>query len=97
MQKSDVRFVCPIRAFQSYNSALLEYRMPICLPAQASRPWRGLKNLFHELLAIKFGESFTGPTVPTFNPILGDRVDHRCGPVYYAPSSPCFQNGPTLP
>ncbi|GBO15653.1 hypothetical protein AVEN_17435-1 [Araneus ventricosus] len=32
-QKSDIRFACPIRALQSYNGALLEYRMPICLPA----------------------------------------------------------------
>ncbi|GBM89347.1 hypothetical protein AVEN_136441-1 [Araneus ventricosus] len=30
--KSDVRFACPIRALQSYNGALLEYRMPICRP-----------------------------------------------------------------
>ncbi|GBO42002.1 hypothetical protein AVEN_230088-1 [Araneus ventricosus] len=30
---SDVRFACPIRALQSYNGALLEYRKPICLPA----------------------------------------------------------------
>ncbi|GBO01679.1 hypothetical protein AVEN_224088-1 [Araneus ventricosus] len=32
MQKSDVRFVCPIRALQSYNGALIEYRVPICRP-----------------------------------------------------------------
>ncbi|GBM23344.1 hypothetical protein AVEN_97752-1 [Araneus ventricosus] len=31
VQKCDVRFACPIRALQSYNGALLEYRMPICL------------------------------------------------------------------
>ncbi|GBL81342.1 hypothetical protein AVEN_143651-1 [Araneus ventricosus] len=30
VQKSDIRFACPIRALQSYNGALLEYRMPIC-------------------------------------------------------------------
>ncbi|GBM37376.1 hypothetical protein AVEN_48149-1 [Araneus ventricosus] len=27
---SDVRFTCPIRALQSYNGALLEYKMTIC-------------------------------------------------------------------
>ncbi|GBN05874.1 hypothetical protein AVEN_10082-1 [Araneus ventricosus] len=31
VQKSGVRFACPIRALQSYNGALLEYRMPICI------------------------------------------------------------------
>ncbi|GBM37897.1 hypothetical protein AVEN_68590-1 [Araneus ventricosus] len=33
VQKSDVRFTCPIKALQSYNGALLEYRMPICIRA----------------------------------------------------------------
>ncbi|GBL80911.1 hypothetical protein AVEN_26321-1 [Araneus ventricosus] len=59
--------------------------------AQAARPWRGLKNLFHEHQAIKFGGSFTGrteQTVPTGNPILGDGIDHRFSPVYCVPSSP---------
>ncbi|GBM76673.1 hypothetical protein AVEN_48795-1 [Araneus ventricosus] len=32
VQKSDVKFTCPIRALQSYNGALFEYRMPICAP-----------------------------------------------------------------
>ncbi|GBO11717.1 hypothetical protein AVEN_175077-1 [Araneus ventricosus] len=30
VQESDIRFACPIRTLQSYNGALLEYRMPIC-------------------------------------------------------------------
>ncbi|GBO14535.1 hypothetical protein AVEN_239491-1 [Araneus ventricosus] len=30
VQKSDVRLACSIRGLQSYNGALLEYRMPIC-------------------------------------------------------------------
>ncbi|GBO00650.1 hypothetical protein AVEN_28055-1 [Araneus ventricosus] len=39
MQKSDVRFVCPIRALQSYNGVLLEYRMPTCVRGMVfSRP-----------------------------------------------------------
>ncbi|GBO19729.1 hypothetical protein AVEN_5512-1 [Araneus ventricosus] len=33
VQKSDVRFTCPIRALQSYNGVLFEYRMPICVAA----------------------------------------------------------------
>ncbi|GBN87903.1 hypothetical protein AVEN_154154-1 [Araneus ventricosus] len=39
VQKSDVRFVCPIRALQSYNGALLEYRMPICVPGGLKLPF----------------------------------------------------------
>ncbi|GBM22165.1 hypothetical protein AVEN_190822-1 [Araneus ventricosus] len=34
VQKSDVRFTCPIRALQSYNGDLFECRMPICRPVK---------------------------------------------------------------
>ncbi|GBM53327.1 hypothetical protein AVEN_259311-1 [Araneus ventricosus] len=37
---SYVRFSCPIRALQSYNGALLEYRMPICGPDNRDCKWR---------------------------------------------------------
>ncbi|GBL93067.1 hypothetical protein AVEN_216431-1 [Araneus ventricosus] len=62
------------------------------------------QNLFHEHWAIKFGGSFTGPTVPMGNLVLRDRVDHKCGHREFfsvgavwstvLPPQPSFKTGP---
>ncbi|GBM80721.1 hypothetical protein AVEN_62300-1 [Araneus ventricosus] len=61
----------------------------------------GSKNRFHEHQAIKFGGSLIGRTDQTAPPIgksiLGDQIDHKCGPVYCARSSPAFKTGPPCP
>ncbi|GBM97056.1 hypothetical protein AVEN_233700-1 [Araneus ventricosus] len=60
----------------------------------------GRVSKFQEHQTMKFGRSFTCQTEQTAsggNPILGDLIDHRCGPVYCAASSPRFQNKPSLP
>ncbi|GBN78126.1 hypothetical protein AVEN_78049-1 [Araneus ventricosus] len=68
MQKSDVRFVCPIRALQSYNGALMEYRMPICYR-------HPLKNVVYHRSVVTLAELRESITLHLRN-ITPDQSDH---------------------
>ncbi|GBO20668.1 hypothetical protein AVEN_270379-1 [Araneus ventricosus] len=69
---SSVRFACPIRALQSYNGALLEYSMPICVPGNIIRLIATYLRRRH--FAVRVGNSLSSERAITAGVVQGPKV-----------------------